>query len=186
PASANLTPAQAQLVLGGEVCMWGEHINQLSIDSRIWPRTAAVAERFWSPETVTDVDDMYRRLAVETLRIEALGLRHITHEGAALRELAGTQDITALRTFASAIQPVPFGERYRGQHPDQLPPLDNVVDAVRPDPPSRHQVDLLTRELLKSPKSNGAARAQLKAIFQGWVDCVPPVEAQMNQSPLLA
>ncbi|WP_157466532.1 beta-N-acetylhexosaminidase [Edaphobacter aggregans] len=186
PASANLTPAQRQLVLGGEVCMWGEHVNQLSIDSRIWPRTAAVAERFWSPESVTDVDDMYRRLAVESLRIEALGLTQITHEGAALRELAGTEEISALRTFSSALQPVPFGERYRGQHTDQLTPLDNLVDAIRPDPPSRHQVAMLVRDLLKSPKTNTAARPQLKSIFQAWADCVPAVEAQMNRSPLLA
>jgi hexosaminidase len=186
PASSTLTPEQRKFVLGGEVCMWGEHINQLSIDSRIWPRTAAVAERFWSPETVTDVDDMYRRLAVESLRIEALGLTHITHEGTALRELAGTEDISALRTFSSALQPVPFGERYRYQHTDQLTPLDNVVDAVRPDPPSRHQVAMLVRDLLKSPKANSSARAQLKSIFQGWADSAPAVEAQMDRSPLLA
>jgi hexosaminidase len=186
PASSTLTPEQRKFVLGGEVCMWGEHINQLSIDSRIWPRTAAVAERFWSPETVTDVDDMYRRLAVESLRIEALGLTHITHEGTALRELAGTEDISALRTFSSALQPVPFGERYRYQHTDQLTPLDNVVDAVRPDPPSRHQVAMLVRDLLKSPKANSSARAQLKSFFQGWADSAPAVEAQMDRSPLLA
>ena len=186
PASSTLTPEQRKFVLGGEVCMWGEHINQLSIDSRIWPRTAAVAERFWSPETVTDVDDMYRRLAVESLRIEALGLTHITHEGTALRELAGTEDISALRTFSSALQPVPFGERYRYQHTDQLTPLDNVVDAVRPDPPSRHQVAMLVRDLLKSPNANSSARAQLKSLFQSWADSAPAVEAQMDRSPLLA
>jgi hexosaminidase len=186
PASSTLTLEQRKLVLGGEVCMWGEHINQLSIDSRIWPRTAAVAERFWSPESVTDVDDMYRRLAVESLRIEALGLQHITHEGAALRELAGTEDIAALRTFASAIQPVPFGERYRGQHTDQLTPLDNIVDAVRPDPATRHQTAMLTRVLLEAPKTHRDAHTQLKNIFQAWADCVPVVETQMNGSPLLA
>ena len=186
PASSTLTPAQRELVLGGEVCMWGEHVNQLSIDSRIWPRTAAVAERFWSPATVTDIDDMYRRLWVENLRIEALGLTQITHEGASLRELAGTEDINALRVFASALQPVPFGERYRGQHTDQLTPLDSVVDAVRPDPPIRYQTAMLVRDLLKSPKTNSNARAQLKHIFQNWSDSVAPVEAQMQSSPLLA
>jgi hexosaminidase len=88
PANSGLTPEQQALVLGGEVCMWAEHINQLSIDSRIWPRAAAIAERFWSPASVTDVDDMYRRLAVQSLRLQALGLTHTFHMNQALAQLA--------------------------------------------------------------------------------------------------
>jgi hexosaminidase len=186
PSSSELTPEQRKFVLGGEVCMWGEHINALSIDSRIWPRTAAIAERFWSPESTRDVDDMYRRLNVESLRIEALGLRHLTHEDAALRELAGTENIDALRVFASSLQPVPFHDRYKGQHTDQITPLDNLVDAVRPDPPSRHQVDVLVRELLKSPSTNKQGRAELDRWFKNWAASVPAVETQMSSSPLLA
>ena len=64
PRAPTLTPEQRKLILGGEVCMWGEHLDARTIDSRIWPRTAAIAERFWSPENVHDVDDMYRRLNV--------------------------------------------------------------------------------------------------------------------------
>lgn len=187
PAGNTLTPEQSKLILGGEACMWGEHVNELSIDSRIWPRTAAVAERLWSPANVRDVDDMYRRLAVESLRIEAVaGTTHLSHEGAALRELAGTEDIAALRTFASAIQPVPFGERYHQQHTSALTPMNNLVDAVRPDPALRHQVNVLVRELLKSPKTNAEARTQLSHIFATWAAAVPTVEAQMNNAPLLA
>jgi len=88
PPTANLTPEQQSLVLGGEVCMWGEHVNQLSIDSRIWPRAAAIAERLWSPASVTDIDDMYRRLAVQSARLQSLGLTHISHTHVALPSLA--------------------------------------------------------------------------------------------------
>lgn len=186
PANSPLTPEQRKLVLGGEVCMWGEQLNGNTIDSRIWPRTAAIAERFWSPENVTNVDDMYRRLAPVSLQLESLGLQHITHEDAALRELAGTQDIDQLRIFASAFEPVSFGERYHEQRTSQYTVLNRFVDAVRPDPPSRYEVAHLTENFLKSPKGDAADRAALNQWFEQVASSVPAVEAQMQQSPLLA
>ena len=138
PSSSDLTPVERKLILGGEVCMWGEHVDERTIDSRIWPRTAAIAERFWSPENVRDVNDMYRRLTPMSIELESLGLTHLESEDAGLRELAGIENIDALRTVASVLEPVSFGERASVQHTDQLTPLDSFVDAVRPDPPSRY------------------------------------------------
>jgi hexosaminidase len=46
------------------------------VDSRIWPRAAAVAERLWSPQDVKDLASMYRRLEAVSCHLEWLGLTH--------------------------------------------------------------------------------------------------------------
>ena len=76
PADTKLTPEQQKLVLGGEATMWAEWVSPETIDSRIWPRTAAIAERLWSPRDVRDVPDMYRRLAIVSRRLEESVLNH--------------------------------------------------------------------------------------------------------------
>ena len=186
PSTSDLTPDQRALILGGEVCMWGEHIFPGTIDSRIWPRTAAIAERFWSPENVRDVDDMYHRLIPISVELESLGLTHIQSEDAALRELTGTENIDALRTFASVVEPVSFSERSETQRTSQLTALDRLIDAVRPDPPARHWFEAAVKRLLADPKGDSADRAVLAAWFTTLSDAVPAARQQILASPRLA
>ena len=189
PANTSLTPDQQKLILGGEVAMWAEHLDARTIDSRIWPRTAAIAERFWSAQSLTDVDDMYRRLEPVSIELESLGLHQISAEAAGLRELAGTENVASLEIFAQAFEPVSFGERYHQQHTSQLTPLTGFVDAVRPDPPIRHRLELATRALLAEPHGNSAqvvaARQQLNTFFQAVGNSVPEVRQQTMISPRL-
>ncbi len=168
PADTPMTPAQQKLILGGEVTMWAEQLDARTIDSRVWPRTAAIAERFWSAQSVRDVDSMYTRLAPISIELETLGLHHLSNEDAMLRSLAGSEDIGALRAVAQAFEPVSFGERYDQQRTSQLTPLTNFVDAVRPDPPLKHVLERAAAAVITDPKGNKdgrEGRAELQGLF---------------------
>lgn len=129
PPTSDLTPAQQALVLGGEACMWSEYVTPETIDSRIWPRLAAIAERFWSPGTVNDVADMYRRLDVTSQRLGELGLRHEDHGRRMMRRIAGDSS-PLFEALLDYVRPRDFG----GSGVTQLVPHARLIDAAIADP----------------------------------------------------
>ena len=186
PPANGLSPEEQARTLGGEACMWNEQTTPRDIDSRLWPRAAAIAERLWSPSTVSDVDDMYRRLTIESLRLETLGLTHLSQEAVSLRMLAGTEGIDPLVILASVLEPVSFDEREHRQNPNQLTPLNQLIDALPPDPPSRHNFALLVSAYLQDPETRSQKEAELTSSFKAWVGAEPGILRLMAGSPALA
>jgi hexosaminidase len=170
PADTKLTPEQQKNVLGGEIAMWAEQINPQTIDSRIWPRAAAIAERFWSPQSDRDVSSMYTRLWPISLQLESVGLTHMSGPQKIRRSLAQTQQPAELETLASVLEPISFHERYQSQHTDARTPLDRLVDAVVPDPPSRFEISQLVNTATSGASDAAAAQHRLARIFQSWTE----------------
>lgn len=70
-----LTAAQASYIKGGETALWGEYINELNIESNVYPRACSVAERLWSPSTVVDTTDAESRLIIQHCRLMNRGIQ---------------------------------------------------------------------------------------------------------------
>ncbi|MCK5146874.1 family 20 glycosylhydrolase [bacterium] len=128
PEDTPLSIDERRRILGGEATMWSEYVNYETVDSRIWPRTAAIAERFWSPLTVKDVPDMYSRLAVISLQLEEHGLTHIKNRSMMLRRLCRTADIHPMLVFLGTVEPVEVYQRGAQKQHFQYSPLSRPVD----------------------------------------------------------
>jgi hexosaminidase len=185
PADSTLTPAEAKHVLGGEATMWGEWVSPETIDSRIWPRTAAIAERLWSPRTVTDVANMYRRLAVVSRQLEELGLTHERNYPVILRRLANSENIGPLRTLASVLEPVKEYKRYQMRPQTMLSPLTGLVDAARPDSDAARQFAAMVDGLLADSPRYRLYSSDIRDSLSGWRDAGTALGPMIDRAPAL-
>jgi hexosaminidase len=190
-AAANLTPEQKQLILGGESCMWSEYVGAENIDSRIWPRNAAIAERFWSPQTTTDVESMYRRMESESHRLEWLGLTHVTYQRKMLQRIAGSsaspQEFAALTLLTRSLEPVKdYGrEELAPSEPTSATPLHRVVDAVLLESETSRQFSVAVDKYLATSCQDASGATALREQLKEWAENDAHLEPLVQRSFLV-
>ncbi|HEV2103092.1 MAG TPA: family 20 glycosylhydrolase [Candidatus Acidoferrum sp.] len=189
PAAA-LTPEQKQLILGGESCIWSEYVNAENIDSRIWPRNAAIAERLWSPEGTNDIASMYSRMETESARLEWLGLTHRSFQRTMLQRIAGSwsaAEFDALRGLAQALEHEKdyAREASASAPPTSVTPLNRLVDAVYPESDGSRRFSLMVDSFVGSSCEDRVLEAEIRRQLAEWATVDERLQALAQRSLLV-
>lgn len=164
---AALTTAQAAKVLGGEGALWSEIVSDEMLDVRLWPRTAALAERFWSPASARDVAGLYKRLEPLMQDLRSRGLRDEVNRAAMLQRLAPGLEPT-VSGFLDLVGPTRNHTHFHALRASLMgqPPtaqsLTELADIAAPDSFTAARIDRLVTAFLAGDRAAGLElRAEL-------------------------
>jgi hexosaminidase len=179
--SATLSAEEKSRIIGGEAAQWTEYVTPEILDNRLWPRLGAIAERLWSPESVTDVSSMYSRLAILSRNLEWLDLQHIDGSRKMLGRIEGDDmPPSLLKTLAVAVEPVKEYNREKTQVYDVEAPLNHLVDAVPPESDEARQINALALRAVHDP----SVRPELRKWFARWQENDAQLEPYLTTSML--
>jgi len=169
--TAGLSDADKEKIIGGEACMWAEYVSPENVDSRIWPRMAAIAERLWSPQNTTNMDSMYARMGAISRWLDAYGLAHNVGRRLMLQRMADAEDVSALETLVDSVEPVKgySREALAPSEPNSLLPLNRMVDAAPPESIHGRRFAKLVDELV-SGKIKPGTEAEIRENLSAWRD----------------
>ena len=176
--TGNLPPEESKRILGGEAAMWEELATAETLDAKLWPRLAAIAERFWSPQSVADAASMYDRLAVTNRWLEWLGLTHRSNLELIRQRLAGSMPVAPLDAFAGILEPVKGYERHRAGWGASTA-FNHLVDAIPPESDAARSFSDAVDLYVAAPNPNAAEslRKQMAACIDKATAARPVLES---------
>jgi hexosaminidase len=181
----SLTPEQKARVLGGEATMWSEYATSENINSRIWPRAAAIAERLWSPQDVQDVDSMFKRLAIISQKLDYYGLEVQSSIDLMLQRMSGDSDPQYLKVLAAVVQPPEGYVREGLKKYSTFTPLNRLVDAIPPESETARRFNDLAK-LIAAGKASAQQRQEARSWLELWRDNDAKLQPLLGRSEITA
>ncbi len=179
--AAGLAEELQQNIIGGEACMWAEFVNPDNIESRLWPRAAAIAERLWSPGTIQSTEDMYRRLECVDRELAVLGSMHRNNYDQMLQRMAGDRSLPPLKKLAGLLKATSLSVRQRTRKYYSYTPMNRLADVVLPESKAARHFETLAANALKSPELIQNVKNQLEL----WKENRSRIKPIIDQSYLL-
>lgn len=184
PKNITLTAEEKARILGGEAPMWSELVTPTTIDSRIWPRTAAIAERLWSNENITDMASLRKRMNVISLQLEELGITHIRNKEVLLRNISNNQTNTALEDFSNICEPLKlYSRNSEGTEYKTYSPFTLFADACTADAKDALGFDAAVGNYLKNKNSEN--QILVTDYLKKWIDVNSKLIELSSNAPLI-
>ena len=182
--AVELTEEEKARILGGEATMWAELVTPLTVDSRIWPRTAAIAERFWSPQEVRDLESMHNRLEIVNQYLELIGIRNQQVQEYLLRNISNYQDTQALRQLVHISEPFEIYSRNAGgTQYKTYSPFTLFVDACMADAKDKRKFNKLVSSYLE--RQDAASKEHLSGMLERYASLDESLETIALKAPLV-
>ncbi len=168
PKGLPLTTFEEKMILGGEATMWAELVNAETVDSRIWPRAAAISEVLWSGIKSFSEDSLdnrfilFKRLDNISNVLGETGLRHKSNRKQMLERISVMPD--AVERILSVWEPLKYYNRHKYTKYNRSTPLNRAVDIAVPDAPLSFEFAYLVGRIITGKADKEEIESGIKTI----------------------
>ena len=154
-------------LLGIEACMWSELVDSITIDSRIWPNTAAIAELAWNSTLNADTVNLYKRLLTFSERATNIGLHQESYLHPWIQSLKLDKEEDEVHLICAYLKPLSGYARHKSiknkMAYNTSVPLNTIADMARPCSDKYMKFVISVEEFRKKPE--GKSKEILTALL---------------------